>query len=72
MTEGTATEEVARAVAAERLTFFSDAVIAIAITLLALELPVPSGETNHDLLHSVGELRAEYIAFHPDAQGDAK
>ena len=52
-----------RAIAAERLTFFADAVIAIAITLLALELPVPSGATNAAVLRSVGEHRDEYIAF---------
>jgi uncharacterized membrane protein len=52
-----------RAIAAERLTFFADAVIAIAITLLALELPRPEGSTNAEVLHSVAEHRAEYLAF---------
>ncbi|MEC3979770.1 TMEM175 family protein [Amycolatopsis sp. H20-H5] len=52
-----------RAVAAERLTFFGDAVIAIALTLLALELPLPEGATNGELLHSALEHRWEYIAF---------
>jgi uncharacterized membrane protein len=52
-----------RVVAAERLTFFADAVIAIAITLLALELPRPEGATNAEVLHSVAEHRGEYIAF---------
>lgn len=55
-----------RAIAAERMTFFADAVIAIAITLLALDLPVPSGadiHTNADLWKALGEGRPEYIAF---------
>ena len=52
-----------RAIAAERLTFFADAVVAIAITLLALDLPLPEGKTNVALLHSLGDHRAEYISF---------
>ncbi|HEX3791796.1 MAG TPA: TMEM175 family protein [Pseudonocardiaceae bacterium] len=52
-----------RAVAAERLTFFTDAVVAIALTLLALDLPLPSGNTNAEILHSAGEHREEYLAF---------
>ncbi|MFC1404544.1 MULTISPECIES: TMEM175 family protein [Streptacidiphilus] len=53
----------ARAVAAERLTFFSDAVIAIALTLLALELPLPEGSTNSALLHAAFKDREGYLAF---------
>ncbi|MEV5721455.1 TMEM175 family protein [Amycolatopsis mediterranei] len=60
--EDTAGSE-ARAIAAERLTFFSDAVVAIAITLLALELPLPEGATSAELLRSLGHHRSEYISF---------
>jgi TMEM175 potassium channel family protein len=49
--------------AAERLTFFSDAVIAIAITLLAIELPLPEGDTVHHFLKSVGHESGHYAAF---------
>ncbi|HEY7486781.1 MAG TPA: TMEM175 family protein [Streptosporangiaceae bacterium] len=49
--------------AAERLIFFSDAVVAIAITLLALDLPVPEGLTNADVLHALGDHWPEYAAF---------
>src|SRR5438270_10549486 len=52
-----------RAIAAERLTFFADAVIAIAITLLALDLPEPTGGTNAEVLQWVAGHRAHYIAF---------
>ncbi|WP_245614486.1 TMEM175 family protein [Actinokineospora inagensis] len=51
------------AVSTERLVFFSDAVVAIAMTLLALELPVPTGATNAEFLHTLGEHRGEYLAF---------
>jgi uncharacterized membrane protein len=49
--------------AAERLTFFSDAVVAIAITLLALGLPIPRGATNAELLRSAGDHLDDYLAF---------
>jgi uncharacterized membrane protein len=49
--------------ATDRLVAFSDAVVAIAITLLALDLPVPTGATMSKFLSSVGNSTDHYIAF---------
>ena len=60
---GSAADAEVELFAAERLTFFSDAVVAIAITLLALELPVPEGTTNSEVLQSVGDHADDFVAF---------
>ena len=49
--------------AAERLTFFSDAVVAIAMTLLAIDLPVPEGGTLPVFWRSVEHEEGHYITF---------
>jgi uncharacterized membrane protein len=47
----------------ERLVFFTDAVLAIALTLLAIELPLPAQGSNAAMLHAAGEAWPEYLAF---------
>jgi uncharacterized membrane protein len=47
----------------DRLIFFSDAVVAIAITLLAIDLPVPTGGTVSEFWSSVRLNAGHYAAF---------
>lgn len=52
-------------IAAERLVFFSDAVVAIAITLLAFTLPLPhpKGDSASAMLHALGGKLSAYLLF---------
>jgi uncharacterized membrane protein len=57
-------EVEAEARATDRAVTFSDAVVAIAITLLALDLPVPSGGlTTGQFLHALRQDWSGYLAF---------
>jgi uncharacterized membrane protein len=57
------TTSSSEAAGTERVVFFSDAVVAIALTLLALELPVPTGTTDSEVWHSFAEKESEYFGF---------
>ena len=46
-----------------RLEAFSDGVIAVAITLLALGLTVPSVNSGHALAHDLGQQWPAYVAY---------
>jgi uncharacterized membrane protein len=52
-----------RVVEPERLVFFSDAVVAIAITLLALELPLPASGDHAAFMTSLAANVPEYLSF---------
>ena len=56
-------QPAADARAADRLILFSDAVVAIAITLLAIDLPVPHGSTASAFLKSAQDNDGHYAAF---------
>jgi uncharacterized membrane protein len=59
-------EPAVDAFATSRVVFFSDAVLAIAITLLALALPLPrstGSTTNHQMLNALADNWDSYLAF---------
>lgn len=57
-----ATPEAA-STAADRFMFFSDAVLAIALTLLAVDLPLPTGSSGPAFLASAADQSDAYLAF---------
>jgi uncharacterized membrane protein len=61
--QGRSATAEAAANSVDRLTFFSDAVVAIAMTLLALDLPVPNVDSGPRLAEFVSDHLGEYLAF---------
>lgn len=54
---------VERGTEVERIVFFSDAVFAIAITLLVLEIRVPEGLSPSELKVALGEMWPKYLSY---------
>lgn len=52
-----------RSVSVDRIVFFSDAVFAIAITLLAIDLRVPTGLTDGQLTDALGAMVPDVFGF---------
>ena len=47
----------------ERLLYFTDAVVAIALTLLVIDLPLPAADTEHAFFKSIQVNDGHYLAF---------
>jgi uncharacterized membrane protein len=62
-TDDLAPVDEAEFISAERVIFFSDAVVAIAITLLALGLPDVVGSSNTEVLRSLRHNTTAYLPF---------
>jgi uncharacterized membrane protein len=54
---------VERGTEVERIVYFSDAVFAIAITLLVLEIQVPEGLSPTELTAALGEMWPKYLSY---------
>jgi uncharacterized membrane protein len=55
--------DAAESAGMERIKFFSDAVFAIAITLLILNIALPAATSDSNLAHRLGTIWPEYVAF---------